>query len=126
MKRGLILEGGAMRGLFTAGVIDVMMEHGLTYDGAVGVSAGAVFGCNYKSHQPGRVLRYNLAYCKDPRYCSIRSLIKTGDLFGAQFCYRDIPNRLDPFDIAAYQKDPMDFWVAVSYTNLTLPTICSV
>ena len=46
-----------MRGLFTAGVIDVMMEQGLTYDGAVGVSAGAVFGCNYKSHQPGRVLR---------------------------------------------------------------------
>ena len=114
MKRGLILEGGAMRGLFTAGVIDVMMEHGLTYDGAVGVSAGAVFGCNYKSHQPGRVLRYNLAYCKDPRYCSIRSLIKTGDLFGAQFCYRDIPNRLDPFDIAAYQKDPMDFWVVAT------------
>lgn len=114
MKRGLILEGGAMRGLFTAGVIDVMMEQGLTYDGAVGVSAGAVFGCNYKSHQPGRVLRYNLAYCKDPRYCSIRSLIKTGDLFGAQFCYRDIPNRLDPFDIAAYQKDPMDFWVVAT------------
>lgn len=114
MKRGLILEGGAMRGLFTAGVIDVMMEHGLTYDGAVGVSAGAVFGCNYKSHQPGRVLRYNLAYCKDPRYCSIRSLIKTGDLFGAQFCYRDIPNRLDPFDIETYQKDPMDFWVVAT------------
>ena len=114
MKRGLILEGGAMRGLFTAGVIDVMMEQGLTYDGAVGVSAGAVFGCNYKSHQPGRVLRYNLAYCKDPRYCSIRSLIKTGDLFGAQFCYRDIPNRLDPFDIETYQKDPMDFWVVAT------------
>lgn len=114
MKRGLILEGGAMRGLFTAGVIDVMMEQGLTYDGAVGVSAGAVFGCNYKSHQPGRVLRYNLTYCKDPRYCSIRSLIKTGDLFGAQFCYRDIPNHLDPFDIAAYQKDPMDFWVVAT------------
>ncbi len=114
MKRGLILEGGAMRGLFTAGVIDVMMENGLTYDGAVGVSAGAVFGCNYKSHQPGRVLRYNLTYCKDPRYCSIRSLIKTGDLFGAQFCYRDIPNRLDPFDIATYQKDPMDFWVVAT------------
>lgn len=114
MKRGLILEGGAMRGLFTAGVIDVMMENGLTYDGAVGVSAGAVFGCNYKSHQPGRVLRYNLTYCKDPRYCSIRSLIKTGDLFGAQFCYRDIPNRLDPFDIETYQKDPMDFWVVAT------------
>lgn len=61
MKHGLVMEGGAMRGLFTAGVIDVMMEQNIVFDGAVGVSAGAVFGCNYKSHQIGRVLRYNLA-----------------------------------------------------------------
>ena len=59
MKKGLILEGGAMRGLFTAGVIDVMMENEIEFDGAVGVSAGAAFGCNYKSHQIGRVIRYN-------------------------------------------------------------------
>ena len=66
MKRGLIMEGGAMRGMFTAGVIDIMMEQGLNFDGAVGVSAGAVFGCNYKSKQPGRVIRYNAAYCNNP------------------------------------------------------------
>ena len=66
MKHGLVLEGGAMRGLFTAGVTDVMLEHGVAYDGIIGVSAGAVFGCNYKSHQPGRVLRYNLRFCRDP------------------------------------------------------------
>ena len=101
MKTGLVLEGGAMRGLFTAGVIDVMMEEGITYHGAVGVSAGAVFGCNYKSHQPGRVLRYNLRFCKDPRYSS----------FGADFCYREIPDHLDPFDRAAYAADPMHFYV---------------
>ena len=88
MKHGLVMEGGAMRGLFTAGVIDVMMEQNIVFDGAVGVSAGAVFGCNYKSRQIGRVLRYNLAFCQDPRYCSMRSRIKTGDLFGADFCYR--------------------------------------
>ena len=58
MKKGLVMEGGAMRGMFTAGVIDVMMEHQITFDGAMGVSAGAVFGCNYKSSQPGRVIRY--------------------------------------------------------------------
>ena len=58
MKKGLILEGGAMRGLFTAGVMDVMMENNIKFDGAIGVSAGAAFGCNYKSHQIGRVLRY--------------------------------------------------------------------
>ena len=95
MKHGLVMEGGAMRGLFTAGVIDVMMEQNIVFDGAVGVSAGAVFGCNYKSHQIGRVLRYNLAFCQDPRYCSMRSRIKTGDLFGADFCYRQIPDELD-------------------------------
>lgn len=59
MKTGLILEGGAMRGMFTAGVLDVLMEHGITVDGAIGVSAGAVFGCNYKSQQAGRTIRYN-------------------------------------------------------------------
>ena len=64
MKKGLILEGGAMRGMFTAGVIDVMMEHGIDFDGAVGVSAGAAFGCNYKSRQIGRVIRYNTRFSR--------------------------------------------------------------
>lgn len=107
---GLVLEGGAMRGLFTAGVLDVMMESGLTFDGCVGVSAGAAFGCNIKSRQIGRVLRYNLDYCNDPRYCSIRSLLKTGDLFGAKFCYDDLPNKLDPFDSETYNSNPMVFY----------------
>ena len=73
MKKGLVMEGGAMRGMFTAGVIDVMMEHQITFDGAMGVSAGAVFGCNYKSNQPGRVIRYNAAYCNKPQYAGLRS-----------------------------------------------------
>ena len=67
MKKGLILEGGALRGLFTAGVMDVLMENGITFDGLVGVSAGAAFGCNYKSHQPGRVIRYNKRFAHDRR-----------------------------------------------------------
>ncbi len=107
---GLVLEGGAMRGMFTAGVTDVMMENDIRFDGMVGVSAGAVFGCNYKSHQPGRVIRYNTAYCKDKRYCSLSSLIKTGDLYGEQFCYHDIPERLDIFDVDAFRADPMEFY----------------
>ncbi|MDO5784521.1 MAG: patatin family protein [Eubacteriales bacterium] len=111
MKTGLIMEGGAMRGLFTAGVIDVMMEHEFTFDGAIGVSAGAVFGCNYKSHQIGRVLRYNTRFCKDPRYASFRSLMKTGDLYGADFCYSELPNKLDVFDTDTYQNSNMDFYV---------------
>ena len=67
MKTGLVLEGGAMRGMYTAGVLDVLMEQGIQMDGVVGVSAGAVFGSNYKSRQNGRSLRYNIKYCRDPR-----------------------------------------------------------
>lgn len=111
MKTGLVMEGGGMRGLYTAGVIDVLMENNITFDAAIGVSAGATFGCNIKSKQIGRVLRYNLKYCKDPRYNSIRSLLKTGDLFGAEFCYKTLPNELDIFDVATYQSNPMDFYV---------------
>lgn len=111
MKTGLILEGGAMRGMFTAGVIDVFMENGVEFNAAIGVSAGAAFGCNYKSRQIGRVIRYNKTFCKDPRFCSFRSLIKTGDLFGAEFCYHTIPDELDLFDTEAYLANPMDFYV---------------
>ena len=98
MKTGLVLEGGGIRGIFSAGVIDVLMEEGITFDGGIGVSAGAAFGSNYKSGQNRRAIRYNLRFAKDPRYSSIRSLIATGDLFNAQFCYHDIPEKLDPFD----------------------------
>lgn len=109
MKTGLVMEGGALRGLFTAGVIDVFMENGITFDGAIGVSAGATFGCNIKSGQIGRALRYNVKYCKDKRYFSFLSLILTGNLFGKNFCYHKIPEKLDPFDNDAFEKNPMEF-----------------
>ena len=109
-KTGLVLEGGAMRGLFSAGVLDVMMENGIEFDAVMGVSAGAVFGCNFKSGQIGRSIRYNMRFCDDPRYCSLESLRKTGDLYGVQFCYDEIPNKLDPFDKEAYQANPMPFY----------------
>lgn len=92
MKTGLVLEGGAMRGMFTAGVLDVLMEHDITVDGAIGVSAGAVFGCNYKSHQIGRAIRYNTQYCNDRRYASFKNLLRTGNLYSEQFCYHDVPS----------------------------------
>lgn len=111
---GLVLEGGAMRGLFTAGVIDVLMENGIAFPAFVGVSAGAAFGCNYKSRQIGRALRYNKRFCRDPRYCSFRSLFKTGDVFGAQFCYHEVPNTLDPFDGKAFNENPMAFYLVAS------------
>lgn len=114
MKKGLILEGGAMRGMFTAGVLDVLMENGIEFDGAIGVSAGATFGCNIKSRQVGRAIRYNKRFSHDWRYCSIRSLLTTGDLYGADFCYNVLPHELDIFDLDTYRANPMEFYVVVS------------
>jgi len=114
MKTGLIMEGGGLRGMFTCGVIDVFMEQGIDFDGAAGISAGAAFGCNFKSRQIGRPIRYNKKYCRDPRYCSIRSLLKTGDMFGVEFCYHELPNTLDPFDRAAFKDNPMEFYVGAT------------
>ena len=114
MKKGLILEGGAMRGMFTSGVLDVFMENGIDFDGAIGVSAGATFGCNFKSRQIGRAIRYNKRFCHEWRYCSVRSLIFTGDLYGADFCYNRLPNELDIFDLETYRKNPLDFYCVAS------------
>lgn len=111
MKKGLILEGGALRGLFSAGVIDVMMENNITFDGLIGVSAGAAFGCNYKSRQIGRAIRYNMRFCNDPRFSGIRSLIKSGDIYNAEFAYGEVPLVHDPFDFETYRANPMDFYV---------------
>ena len=109
MKKGLVLEGGAMRGMFTAGVMDVMLEKGITFDGAIGVSAGAAFGVNYKSGQIGRVIRYNTRFCNDKRYCGLWSLLKSGDIYNTEFCYRVVPTQYDPFDFDSYGKNPMEF-----------------
>lgn len=114
MKTGLVMEGGAMRGLFTAGILDVWMENGIAFDGAVGISAGAVFGINLKSGQIGRVIRYNKTYCRDKRFAGIGSLLRTGDLYNAQFDYEEIPLRLDPFDTEAYERNPMEFYVVAT------------
>ena len=111
MKRGLVLEGGAMRGLFTCGIIDVMMNAGIDPDGLIGVSAGAAFGCNYKSRQQGRAIRYNKRFARDKRYCSWQSWLKTGNLYNAEFGYHIIPTKYDIFDDAAFNQNPMAFYV---------------
>ena len=111
MKRGLVLEGGGMRGLFTAGVMDEMMENGIPFEGVVGVSAGATFGCNFKSKQPGRVLRYNVRFKDDPRYMGFRTFLKTGDWVGSDFAYHVLPFDLDPVDFDTYNNNPMEYHV---------------
>ena len=121
MKKGLILEGGAMRGLFTAGVIDVLMENGIEPDGIIGVSAGAAFGVNYKSKQIGRVLRYNTRFVRDKRYCGLRTLIKTGNIYSTEFCYGEVPLVHDPFDFDTFEKNPMEFYAVATNVVSGMP-----
>lgn len=104
-KVGLILEGGGMRGMYTAGVLDLFLEEGIMPDGIIGVSAGAIHGCSYLSEQRGRSVRYNLKYINDKRYLSFKNLIKTGDIFDVDFCYDTIPNELNKFDYKTFEKN---------------------
>ncbi len=117
MKIGMVLEGGGMRGMYTAGILDVMMENEINIDGIVGVSAGTVFGCNYKSKQIGRAIRYNKKYCKDPRYGSMKSFFKTGDIFDKDFCYHQLPKELDPFDYQTFYDNPVEFYATCTDVN---------
>ncbi len=114
MKKGLVLEGGAMRGLFTAGIIDVLMEKSIEIDGIVGVSAGAAFGCNYKSRQTGRAIRYNLKFARDIRYSGLLSLIFTGNYYNKWFCYGVVPEKLDIFDKKTFNENPVEFYVVAT------------
>ncbi len=116
VKTGLVLEGGAMRGIYTAGVLDVLMEHGITFDGVIGVSAGALHGCSFVSGQKGRSLRYYMKYRADKHFMSFWNLLRTGDVVGEKFCYHDIPERLDPYDYEAFLKSKTKFYAVC--TNL--------
>lgn len=114
MKICLVLEGGAMRGMYTAGILDELLETNIKVDTIIGVSAGALFGVNYVSKQKGRSLRYNKKYAKDKRYMSLRSLIKTGNLVNTEFAYHELPTKLDIFDEETYSKSKTDFYAVVT------------
>ena len=113
-KAALVLEGGGMRGLYTVGVTDCLLDHGILLRDVYGVSAGACQGCNYLSGQAGRGERVWTNYLNDKRYCSVHSLIHTGDLFGAEMCYDLIPNQYDPFDYDAFRRNVGRFTIVVT------------
>lgn len=117
-KIGLVLEGGGMRGMYTTAVLDVFMQEGISVDGLIGVSAGAIHGCNYISKQMGRSIKYNLKYIQDKRYVSLESLITSGDIFNAKFCYDTIPNELSVFDYDTFQENAKDIAYYVTCTNV--------
>lgn len=114
MKTGLVLEGGGMRGIYTNGVLDCLMDNGFYSDYVIGVSAGACGGVSYVSGQRGRSKRINLGYLDDKRYLGLESLRKTGSMFGMDFLFEEIPNRLDPFDYAAFLASPIAFVAGVT------------
>ena len=120
-KTSLVLEGGGVRGIYTAGVLDVFMEAGLTFDGLIGVSAGAIHGCSYLSGQQGRSIRYYRKYVGDPRFMSLRSWLKTGDIVGADFCYHELPDKLDLYDHEAFLRNPIPYWVVCTNVETGLP-----
>lgn len=113
-KTGFVLEGGAMRGIYTAGVLDVFMEEGIRVNGVAGVSAGAIHGASYVSEQPGRNFRYHKKYCKNWRFMSFRSWLLTGDMVGYEFCYDTIPYQLDPFDFKKFAESETEFFAGVT------------
>ena len=113
-KVALVLEGGALRGLYTAGVLDVFMKNDIKIDTIFGVSAGALFGINYKSKQIGRALKYNLKYAHDKRYMGMYSLITTGDVMNRDFCFNKLVYELDPLDFDTYNNSDVKFYAVVT------------
>lgn len=114
---GLVLEGGAVRGIYTAGVLDVLMENGVKADMVIGTSAGCIHGCCYVSGQAGRSIRYYRKYRHDRHFMGFYSLLTTGEIVGRKFCYEDIPLWLDPFDEEAFEASPIDFYITVTNLN---------
>lgn len=113
-KVGMVLEGGAMRGMYTAGVLDILLENNIEIDGIVGVSAGALFGINYFTKQKGRVIRYNKKYINDKRYISKRSLFLTGNIINKNFAFYKLTKELDPLDNETFIKSKKDYYVTAT------------
>ncbi|MDO5055094.1 MAG: patatin-like phospholipase family protein [Pasteurella oralis] len=114
MRIGLVLEGGAMRGMFTAGVLDVFLDEKIHIDGIVGVSAGVLFGVNFPSKQRGRAIRYNKKYLNDKRYMGLHSLLCTGNIVNKDFAFYELPFKLDPFDIEMFLASNIDFYATLT------------
>ncbi|MGC6406030.1 patatin-like phospholipase family protein [Bisgaard Taxon 45] len=114
MKVGLVLEGGAMRAMFTAGVLDVFLDQHIHIDGIVAVSAGVLFGVNFPSKQRGRAIRYNKKYLNDKRYMGLHSLLTTGNIVNKDFAFYEVPFTLDPFDIDTFMSSTIDFYATLT------------
>ncbi len=114
MKIGLVLEGGAMRGMYTAGVLDVFLDNNIEFDGIIGTSAGALFGVNYLSKQKGRVIRYNKRFNSDKSYMGFGPLLREGNFISRDYAFYEVPRKLDVFDDETYKKSTIPFYAVVT------------
>ncbi len=114
MKVGLVLEGGAMRGIWTCGVLDTLMDNNIDVDGIIGTSAGGIFGVNYFSKQKGRVIRYSKKFCKDRRYMGLLSFLLTGNIINKKFAYYKVSKKYDIFDNETFIKNNKEFYVTAT------------
>lgn len=121
IKLGIVLEGGAMRGMYTAGVLDTFMDFNLEPDMFVGVSAGALFGVNFLSKQKGRAIRYNCKYNKDKNYMGLRPLMREGNIISTEYAYQRVPHELDPFDDETYKSNPAKFYAVITNMETAKP-----
>ncbi|WP_175991627.1 patatin family protein [Bacillus sp. Marseille-Q1617] len=113
-RTGLVLEGGGMRGIYTAGVLEYFLENDIHFPYAVGVSAGACNAASYISRQAGRNKKVNIDFIRDPRYLSWRNYWKTGELFGMDYVFDEIPNKLVPYDYKAFQSSETEFVIGTT------------
>lgn len=121
LTTGLVCEGGGMRGIYTAGVLDVLGEHHISFDGIVGVSAGAIHAASFKAGQHGRSIRFYLAFCDDPRFMGLRSWMKSGDFVNYDFCYHTIPEKLAPLDFDAFEASKSALYLTCTNVDTGQP-----
>lgn len=114
MSIALVLEGGAKRGIYTAGVLDVLLENNLIADGVIGVSAGAIHGASYVSGQIGRSIRYYMKHSNNYKFMSLLNWFLTGNVVDTKFCYYELPEKLDPFDHETFEKSKTKFYAVCS------------
>lgn len=113
-QAGLVLEGGGMKGVYTSGVLDFFLDKGIEFSSCYGVSAGACSLCSFLSKQRGRAYHTSVDYLEDKNYCSLYSLLKTGDLFGVDMCYYQIPETLNPYDYETFDSYQGNFYSVVT------------
>ncbi len=121
MKIGLVLEGGGIRGMFSSGVLDVLMDNNIKFDAITGVSAGVLFGVNYLSKQRGRALRYNMNYGSRKEYMGLYPLLTEGNIVGTEFAYNKVPRELDVFDNETYKSSNVPFYAVATNVQTGLP-----